>query len=227
MAGSVLERVRAGGDHAAAALGAPGPLVRERATRPPAGGGWLRPSQVPGLGEPVRLAGSLSAPAGRVQLRPSGALAGGTAVRARLSAGPALDALRGPGQPLAAALREEMGARLGADFSDVRLHTGAAAAAATAQVGARAYTSGSHVVIGDGGADKHTLAHELTHVLQQRTGPVAGTDHGGLRVSDPSDVYERAAEANADRVMSGVIWPGPGPGLPAAGRAPALRLSFM
>ena len=95
-----------------------------------------------------------------------------------------------------------MEARLGADFSDVRVHTDGAARASAAEVGARAYTSGSHVVIGDGGADKHTLAHELTHVIQQRQGPVAGTDHGsGLKVSDPFDAYEQAAEANAARVM--------------------------
>ncbi|GAA2460846.1 DUF4157 domain-containing protein [Streptomyces macrosporus] len=113
------------------------------------------------------------------------------------------DVLRGPGQPLPAALRGEMEARLGADFADVRLHTGPAARASAAQVGARAYTSGSHVVIGDGGADKHTLAHELTHVIQQRQGAVAGTDNGaGLRISDPSDRFERAAEANAVRVMA-------------------------
>ena len=116
---------------------------------------------------------------------------------------PIPDVLRGPSQPLAAPVREEMEARLGADFSRVRLHTGSAARASATGVGARAYTSGSHVVIGDGGGDKHTLAHELTHVIQQRQGPVAGTDHGnGLKVSGPSDQFERAAEANASRAMS-------------------------
>ncbi|UZI27782.1 eCIS core domain-containing protein [Streptomyces sp. VB1] len=112
------------------------------------------------------------------------------------------DVLRGPGKPLDGATRSDMEARLGADFSDVRIHDDRAAQASAAEVGARAYTSGSHVVIGDGGADKHTLAHELTHVIQQRQGSVAGTDHGsGLKVSDPSDRYEREAEANATRVM--------------------------
>ncbi|MEU2246935.1 DUF4157 domain-containing protein [Streptomyces sp. NPDC019224] len=112
------------------------------------------------------------------------------------------DVLRSTGRPLDGAVRSEMESRLGADFSDVRVHTGAAARASAAEVGARAYTSGHHVVIGDGGADKHTLAHELTHVIQQRQGPVAGTDNGsGLRVSDPSDRFEREAEANATRVM--------------------------
>ncbi|QMU66979.1 DUF4157 domain-containing protein [Streptacidiphilus sp. P02-A3a] len=121
------------------------------------------------------------------------------------------EVLRGSGQPLAEPLRNEMESRLGADFSDVRLHTGATARDSAAEIGARAFTSGSHVVIGDGGADKHTLAHELTHVIQQRGGPVAGTDNGaGLHLSDPADRFERAAEANATRVMSA----------PAAGRVP-------
>ncbi|XQE88069.1 DUF4157 domain-containing protein [Streptomyces microflavus] len=113
------------------------------------------------------------------------------------------DVLRAPGRPLDDATRTDMEARLGADFSDVRIHSDSAAKASAAEVGARAYTSGSHVVIGDGGNDRHTLAHELTHVIQQRQGPVAGTDNGrGLRVSDPSDRFEREAEANAGRAMA-------------------------
>ncbi|MFF4674929.1 DUF4157 domain-containing protein [Streptomyces sp. NPDC001279] len=114
------------------------------------------------------------------------------------------EVLRSPGRPLDSGTRADMEARFGADFSDVRIHNDSAAKASAAEVGARAYTSGSHVVIGDGGGDRHTLAHELTHVIQQRQGPVAGTDNGaGLRVSDPSDRFEREAEANARRVMTG------------------------
>ncbi|WSQ62650.1 DUF4157 domain-containing protein [Streptomyces sp. NBC_01217] len=111
--------------------------------------------------------------------------------------------LRSPGRPLDEPVRTEMEARLGSDFSDVRVHDDSAARTSAAEVGARAYTSGNHVVIGAGGADPHTLAHELTHVIQQRKGPVAGTDNGdGLRVSDPSDRFEREAEANARRAMA-------------------------
>ncbi|MET9614271.1 eCIS core domain-containing protein [Kitasatospora indigofera] len=114
------------------------------------------------------------------------------------------DVLSTPGQALAAPRRQEMESRLGADFSDVRVHTDSAARASAAEVGARAYTSGNHIVIGAGGGDSHTLAHELTHVIQQRQGPVAGSDNGsGLRVSDPSDRFEREAETNATRAMSG------------------------
>ncbi|WSI35629.1 DUF4157 domain-containing protein [Streptomyces sp. NBC_01341] len=125
------------------------------------------------------------------------------------------DVLRTRGEPMGAALRDEMENRFGADFSDVRLHNGTAARESAAGIGARAYTSGSHIVMGDRGGDKHTLAHELTHVLQQRTGPVAGTDNGdGLRVSDPSDRFEREAEANASRVLSRPLAHGPAQGHP-------------
>ncbi|MFJ8844277.1 DUF4157 domain-containing protein [Streptomyces cyaneofuscatus] len=130
--------------------------------------------------------------------------------------------LRGSGQPMAEPLRQEMEARLGADFSDVRLHTGTTARRSAGEIGARAYTSGSDIVVGDGGADKHTLAHELTHVIQQRQGPVAGTVQGdGLRVSDPSDRFEREAEATANRVMSAPVPHAGRAAEPASGQRPA------
>jgi hypothetical protein len=60
------------------------------------------------------------------------------------------------------------------------------------------------------------LAHELTHVVQQRSGPVEGTPAaGGIKVSNPSDAFERSAESSADRVMSGGA-PAPAPASPAS-----------
>ena len=39
------------------------------------------------------------------------------------------------------------------------------------------------------------IAHELAHVVQQRQGPVSGVSHGGgIRVSEPGDRFERAAD---------------------------------
>jgi hypothetical protein len=112
--------------------------------------------------------------------------------------------LNAGGRPLDESLRHDMESRLGADFSDVRLHTGAEAQRSAREIGARAYTSGDHVVIGDGGADPHTLAHELTHVIQQRQGPVDGTvNANGLSISDPADRFEQAAESAATRAMRG------------------------
>ncbi|MGW4275075.1 aldo/keto reductase [Streptomyces seoulensis] len=129
------------------------------------------------------------------------------------------DVLRTPGHPLDEPTRTDMEARLGADFAGVRVHDDSEAKASAAEVGARAYTSGDHIVIGEGGADKHTLAHELTHVIQQRQGPVSGTERGdGLRVSDPSDRFEREAEDTARRALSGSA-PVQRTAVPAAGPA--------
>lgn len=130
--------------------------------------------------------------------------AGNAAAAAAVQRSSVQGVLRGAGQPLEESVRGEMESRFGTGFGDVRLHTGAAAQRSAAEIGARAYTAGNHVVIGRGGADKHTLAHELTHVVQQRSGPVSGTDSGhGFALSDPGDRFERAAEANAHRVMAG------------------------
>ena len=60
-----------------------------------------------------------------------------------------------------------MGQRMGADFSGVRFHTGAAAAAKADAMGARAYTSGADIYFGSGGFDPSVAAHELVHTAQQ------------------------------------------------------------
>jgi hypothetical protein len=67
--------------------------------------------------------------------------------------------------------------RLGHDFSHVRVHDDAAAAAATRAVGARAFTIGNDIAFSESLASSssqgcHLLAHELAHVAQQssRTG---------------------------------------------------------
>jgi hypothetical protein len=59
------------------------------------------------------------------------------------------------------------------DFSQVRIHTDAQAAAAARAVHALAYTAGRHIVFGQGRYRPNTragsklIAHELTHVMQQ------------------------------------------------------------
>ncbi|MRG59575.1 DUF4157 domain-containing protein [Agromyces sp. CFH 90414] len=123
---------------------------------------------------------------------------------------PVLDVVQsGGGSPLEGGVREDMESRLGADFSDVRVHTGADAHTSAQSVGAHAYTVGSNVVFQRDAYDpsstagRTTLAHELTHVMQQRSGPVDGSPAGGgVSVSDPGDRFETAAAENATRVMS-------------------------
>jgi len=113
------------------------------------------------------------------------------------------EVLRSPGTPLDAGTREFMEERLGADFSSVRVHDDSTARTGAVELGARAYTVGEHVVVSGGGADRRTIAHELTHVVQQRSGPVDGTPAaGGIKISHPADSFEQAAERNASEVMS-------------------------
>ena len=132
-------------------------------------------------------------------------------VEAPREASPVLDVVgNGGGQPLDPQVRADMEGRLGADFSDVRIHNGAKAAQSAAAVSAQAYTVGKEIVFATGSfapdspEGRHRLVHELTHVQQQCNGPVPGTDAGGgVAVSDPSDSFEREAEATATGVLSG------------------------
>jgi Domain of unknown function (DUF4157) len=110
------------------------------------------------------------------------------------------------GSPLDPGTRSTMEQSLGSDFGSVRLHVDAKSAES---VKAAAYTVGEDIVVhpnhftpGSPQAQR-TLAHELTHVVQQRSGPVAGTPQaGGIQVSDPSDRFEQEAERTAEAVTS-------------------------
>lgn len=122
---------------------------------------------------------------------------------------PVHDVVSSGGAPLDEGVRTDMEARMGQDFSDVKVHTGDAADASARSVSAHAYTVGSNIVFQRGAYDPGStqgqtlLAHELTHVVQQRSGPVDGKPAaGGVSVSDPSDRFEVEAASNAERVMS-------------------------
>ncbi len=103
-----------------------------------------------------------------------------TAPAAELAAGDGLPAsvraaLRSPGQPLDAATRAFMEPRFGHDFSRVRVHADAQAAESARAVNAHAYTVGHDIVFSAGRhqpatpAGRQLLAHELAHVVQQRS----------------------------------------------------------
>jgi hypothetical protein len=86
---------------------------------------------------------------------------------------------RSGGRPLAPTVRRTMEARLGHSFADVRVHSDASAAGEARALGARAFAIGRDVVFGarqfapGTPAGQALLAHELTHVVQQR-GPGEG-----------------------------------------------------
>ncbi|MGW9024484.1 eCIS core domain-containing protein [Streptomyces sp. NPDC055722] len=113
------------------------------------------------------------------------------------------EVLNSPGVPLDSHVRAALEPRFGQDFSQVRVHTDARAASSADAVGARAYALGRHIVFAAGRYAPSTteghklLAHELTHVVQQRaaTPSIAAAPIAVGSVSDP-------AEQEAERVSS-------------------------
>lgn len=85
-----------------------------------------------------------------------------------------INSLRGGGQPLPARTRIFFESRFGYDFGDVRVHTGGTASKTAKSLNAKAFTIGRDVVFGTGqyspvtNTGKQLLAHELTHVIQQK-----------------------------------------------------------
>src|SRR5215467_2445597 len=100
---------------------------------------------------------------------------GGGAGRVSSAAAPIVRAgLRSSSQPLDGDTRDFMEARFGHDFGQVRVHADSRASDSARDVNAKAYTVGKDLVFQAGhyrpetDLGKRLLAHELTHVAQQR-----------------------------------------------------------
>ena len=117
------------------------------------------------------------------------------------------DVLNSPGQPLDTGTRAFMEPRFGHDFSGVRVHTDGKAAESAKSVNALAYTVGRNVVFGTGqyapgtGEGRRLLAHELTHVVQQRNVPSSSIFHIELDIAPSYDTYEKEADEHTDNVI--------------------------
>ncbi len=115
---------------------------------------------------------------------------------------------RGSGRALEPSTRAFMERGFGHDFGGVRVHTGPEAARANRELEAIAFTTGHDIFFDDGryrpdsAEGRWLLAHELTHVVQQRRGTVAASDSGS-RLSKPGDPSEREADAAAHAVVHG------------------------
>lgn len=106
------------------------------------------------------------------------------------------------------------------DFSQVRVHTGAAAARAAEAMNAAAYTVGDHIVFGQGRYAPQTragvelLAHELTHTVQQRqASPLVMRQEAVPGLGGASQAYDGCrdrdamvrARADASRMVSHAV----------------------
>jgi hypothetical protein len=109
------------------------------------------------------------------------------------------------GRLLDARTRAFMESRFRHDFSRVRIHTGGAASAAARALDARAFCLGRDIVFGPGQyapetpSGRRLLAHELTHVVQQRRQPGGRL---GRRIGLPDDPLEREADLVARQVLA-------------------------
>ena len=103
----------------------------------------------------------------------------------------------GGAMPFADAITSSFGPAHADTVRGIQAHTGSAATAASEDLGARGYATGNRVAFA-GSPDLHTAAHEAAHVVQQRQGVHL---KGGVGAS--GDVYERHADAVADRVVAG------------------------
>lgn len=132
------------------------------------------------------------APAAKAQ-QAQAAAATGSAAPTSLDA---MEAELGTGQALDGATTSRLGAT---GATDVRIHTGSAAAAKAAQHNAVAFAVGNNIVMGAGAPTPGTLlgdallAHELAHTAQQRD---AATDPAARK--RPIGSEDAAAETNAD-----------------------------
>jgi len=134
----------------------------------------------------------------RIQTKPArSGLNNGNAVPAIVG-----QVLAAPGRLLDAGARAFMELRFGRDFSSVRVHSDAAAAASAQAIQALAYTAGSHIVLDSKHCDPaanrgmHLLAHELTHIVQQGAGPgpiQRQTNAHAARSAKNADIDSRCA----------------------------------
>ena len=109
------------------------------------------------------------------------------------------------GQALDGKVRTQMESAMGADFGDVRVHTGAKANALNHSLNARAFATGQDIFFRNGeyrpgsSAGRELLAHELTHVVQQ--GGAARGLQRAMTLGRPGDQYEQEADAVARAVI--------------------------
>ncbi len=118
----------------------------------------------------------------------------------------ALRSRSGSGRPLSAAEQAFMERVHGDALRDARIHEGSAAQQASQDIAARAFTVDSDIWVGES-IDLGTregaklLAHEATHVLQNRAGRGATAES---RVSEPGDALEH--EATIAEGVAGRTW---------------------
>jgi hypothetical protein len=116
-----------------------------------------------------------------------------------------IETQRGSGVPLAADVQQRMEGAFGHPFADVRIHADEESDTLNRDLSANAFTLGNDIFLGHeatsagGYGGDRLLAHELTHVVQQR----GAGQSGPLTVTAVNDPDEQAATATARAVNAG------------------------
>jgi hypothetical protein len=107
---------------------------------------------------------------------------------------------RGGGSSLDAGTRATMEGGFGTSFEDVRVHHDSQSDVLNRRLTSHAFTTGSDIFLRSDASpsDSKLMAHELTHVVQQRS--MSGG--GGMSVGAAGDPHESHADAMADTVLS-------------------------
>jgi len=107
---------------------------------------------------------------------------------------------RGAGSSLDASMRDTMEQSFGTSFDSVRVHSDSESHNLNRIVSARAFTTGNDIFLGAQAnpSDERMVAHELTHVVQQRS--MAGS--GAMTVGAAGDPHEQHADQVADAVTA-------------------------
>jgi hypothetical protein len=168
-----------------------------RALHDPGGADYLRAAAAPPVVDPGA--------SGRVRRSPAAQSGESEHVHPMMSAGAGdadaeaahrIDIARGtPARPLPATVRSRLEHGFGEPMASVRVDTSPAARAAAAAIGARAYAEGERITLGRGESehDLGLMAHEATHVVQNRR---AG--HRGHGAATPSTEIRREIQAASD-----------------------------
>lgn len=115
-----------------------------------------------------------------------------------------VDAVGSPGRPLEPRILQRAERAYSMDFGHVRVHSDPVAQRSAEDLGALAYTTVAHIVLGGDRVEDEVMFEEVDHVRQQALGPVPGTDNGrGEKVSHPDDPFERSAGANGRKLARG------------------------
>ncbi len=112
---------------------------------------------------------------------------------------------QGGGAPLDDGTRATMERSFGDSFDEVRIHRDGESDSLNRSLGAKAFTTGSDIFFRKDASptDHSLLGHELTHVVQQRTGAVGGG--GEMRVGPANDSFEQAADSAGSTAASGGV----------------------